>query len=372
MPKPNICCIFNYAPHYRAPIYELMDKELNCDFYFGDTVGTEIKEMDVNKLKGFKNKLIRKKISRWNYFWLVGMSKKLFKDYDYYIISGGSKYLSYWILLLFCKFNSKKVYSWGHGIKGNKSKIQTFIDILFYKLCDKVLLYGNYSKNIMISNGFKKDKLEIIYNSLEYDFHLSNRKKGCKTTIYKDYFKNDFPVIIYIGRIQKSKKLNMIIDVAQQLNEQGEIVNLVFVGKDLENNTLKSEVKSRKLENHTWFFGPCYDENKISELMFNAKVCVSPGPIGLTAIHAASYGLPIITNNDFKNQMPEFEIITEGINGDFFEKDNYESLFEKIYFWINANHSIINKAKICSYNHIDNFYNPYYQLKLLKRLTHTK
>jgi len=369
MTKNKICCLFNYAPHYRAPIYELMDKELGCDFYFGDTVGTPIKEMDVSKLKGFKKTLKRKTVSRWNYFWLSGCLKPIFKTYKYYIISGGSKYLSSWLLIIISKLSSKKVYSWGHGIKGDKSKFQTILDMIFYKLCDKTLLYGNFSKKNMISKGIQESKLEIIFNSLDYTSQILKRDKHLKSSIYYDYFKNDFPVIIYIGRIQKNKNLEILVDIATKFNSNGRKINLVFVGKDIGDNKLKENIKSSNIEKSTWFTGPCYDEDKISELLSNAKICVSPGPVGLTAIHAASYGLPILTNNDFKNQMPEFEIIKDGINGSFFELNDINSLSEKILFWLNANNITIEKSKKESYHQIDKFYNPFYQIELLKKIT---
>jgi len=53
----KICCIFNLAPLYDAPIYKIMDQELKCDFFIGDRVGSEIKLMDYNELEGFKKVL---------------------------------------------------------------------------------------------------------------------------------------------------------------------------------------------------------------------------------------------------------------------------------------------------------------------------
>ena len=44
--KNKICCVFNFAPHYRNSIYKFMDKELGCDFYFGDKVETLIEKLD--------------------------------------------------------------------------------------------------------------------------------------------------------------------------------------------------------------------------------------------------------------------------------------------------------------------------------------
>ncbi len=50
------CCIFNLAAHYRAPIYKLIDKELNCDFFIGDNVKSPMKKMNYPELSGFKYK----------------------------------------------------------------------------------------------------------------------------------------------------------------------------------------------------------------------------------------------------------------------------------------------------------------------------
>ena len=58
----KICCVFNYNPLYRLPIYSAMDKEFDCDFYFGDTVFQPMKAFDAEELKGFKGYLKTKRI----------------------------------------------------------------------------------------------------------------------------------------------------------------------------------------------------------------------------------------------------------------------------------------------------------------------
>lgn len=369
MTKNNICCIFNFAPHYRGPIYELMDKELNCDFYLGDDFGAPIKEMDLSKLKGFKKKMKRRKITRWNHYWFSGCFEPIFKPYKYYIISGNSKFLSCWFLLLISKFSSKKIYAWTHGIRGDKSKIQTKIDTLFFKLCDKVLLYGHYPKNKMINLGIPENKLEIIYNSLDYEKQLKYRIRTSDKNIYKNYFNNSHPVILYIGRLQKSKKLEVLLDLKKKLMEENININIVFIGKDIGDNNLVSEVDKSDFSKEVWFYGPCYEESSIAQLIQQAELCISPGPIGLTAIHVANYGLPIITNDNFIKQMPEFEVIEDGKNGAFYKDGDLESLVSQTKLWLKKSVEKKAIAKEFSETRIDKYYNPKYQVQLMKRLT---
>ena len=42
----RICGVFYVAPLYRAAIYQMMEKELACDFYIGDKVAAPLKKMD--------------------------------------------------------------------------------------------------------------------------------------------------------------------------------------------------------------------------------------------------------------------------------------------------------------------------------------
>ena len=67
----RICCIFNLAPHYNAAIYSLMDRELKCDFYFGDRLPYSVELMNYESLKGFKKRLKYKSLFG-NFYWQDG------------------------------------------------------------------------------------------------------------------------------------------------------------------------------------------------------------------------------------------------------------------------------------------------------------
>lgn len=50
----------------------------------------------------------------------------------------------------------------------------------------------------MIKKGFKKEKLFIIHNSLNYNNQLNIRKNLMRTNIYKNHFNNNNN-LIFIG-----------------------------------------------------------------------------------------------------------------------------------------------------------------------------
>ena len=57
---------------------------------------------------------------------------------------------------------------------------------------------------------------------------------------------------------------------------------------------------------------------------------VSPGNVGLTAMHALVYGIPVISHSNAAAQMPEFEAITPGLTGELFKENDVFSLCESL------------------------------------------
>lgn len=345
-----------------------MDTELNCDFYFGDQVETPIKLMDVASLSGYKKTVRNIKILNNRFTWQKDVVGLVFKNYKYYILTGDHKILSNWVIAFFAWMLNKKVYLWMHGLKTKdelhwREKLKIYP---LYHLAYKLLLYGNYSRNIMIEKGFRADKMLCIYNSLDYDTQLKVRQKLKRSDIYTDYFKNDKPVLIYVGRIQKIKKIDLILISMVILKQRGHDCNLVIVGDNTDDLDLGKIARDAGLGSNVWFYGPCYDEELTGELIYNADVCVSPGNVGLTAMHSFVYGTPVITNGNFENQGPEFEVVESKLTGDFFEEGNVWDLANKISAWIGLDDKKRESVRTKAFEIIDNKYNPNYQIQVLK------
>jgi glycosyltransferase involved in cell wall biosynthesis len=357
------CLIYNYAQHYRSSIFKLLDKDLGVDFYFGDKMD-DVKKIDYSLLSNYKGELKNIKIFS-AFYWQKGAVSLLFKKYDKYIILGDYHCLSTWCFMLLNKFSNKKIYLWSHGWYGNENFIKKVIKKIFFNLSDGIFLYGNYAKRLMIKEGFHKQDLHVIYNSLNFDDQLLVRGKFQKSTVYFNHFKNDYPVLIFIGRLTKLKKLDQLINACKILFKKEIFVNVVFIGSGIEEERLKEEAYS--IKDNVWFYGACYEEEKIGELIYNATICISPGNVGLTAIHSLVYGTPVITHSDFNNQMPEFEAIEEDVSGSFFLKDNEIDLANKIINWLFNSQSRQNIRDNC-YKIIDDKYNPHVQLDIISRI----
>jgi len=357
--------IYRHAALYRFPIYSKIDRELDAEFCFCGQPKLNLKMLDYSLLS--KVDLSLKEIDfPYGFYYLKGSLKKPLNKFDYIFINGDIRDISSWAILIKCKILRKKIYYWTHAWYGKESWFIRKIKRTYYSLGNDIFLYGNYAKNLMIKEGFNEKKLHVIYNSLDYEKQYSLRKSLIRTNIYKNIFNNNFPVVIFTGRLEKSKKLDHIILAQSILQKKGIAFNILFVGSGPEKQKLMDVTETSGLGKRVHFYGDCYDETILSELLYNADLCVSPGSIGLTVLHAFSYGTPVITHNHLPLQGPEFEAITDGLTGAFFTYGSVESLASAIREWL-ENHTIKTKEQINEcFRIIDAKYNPIYQIEIIK------
>ena len=357
--------IYKTAPLYREAVFTAMDKEYDCEWYFGHTTN-DIKEMDVSKLKRVHYYKTIGNTER--IYWQCGILRLLLKrELNVFLLLAETRCVSMWLFLFLNLIIRKKVYVWSHGWYGKESKTVLFIKRLLFSMVDGTFLYGDYSKSIMVRQGFNPNRIYVIHNSLDYEKQLQLRNTLRSTDVFFRHFGNKNPVIIMIGRLNLRKQLTLLIDALDIIIKKGHNYNLVLIGDGEDRSKLIDRVRDRHLEKFVWFYGACYDEEQNAELLFNSDLCVVPGDIGLTAIHSLMFGVPVITHNAFMFQGPEFEAIKPCLTGDFFEHGSATDLAQKIQDWFDNNPASKRTSvrKNC-YNEIDSCWTPNYQIEVLK------
>lgn len=339
-----------------------MDKELPCDFFFGDSRPGKIEPIPYELFKHFKGEFHNIKIGR--FYWQKGALSLLKSDYTDIITPAESFCLSSLFLILFSRMFHKNVYTWTHGVYGDENGFKRMLIKWKIRHLKGCFLYGEYARDILVQWGVPKSKLHVVYNSLNYDEQLPMRNELVSSDFYQQYFKNDNSNLVFIGRLTTVKKLDQILKAIAKLRDRDMELNVTFVGDGTEKQKLMALAKDLNLDN-VWFYGACYDEKQIAQFLYNADLCVSPGNVGLTAMHAMSFGCPVISHNNFPMQMPEFEAIEEGKTGAFFKENDVDSLAEVIYNWINNSTDRESVRQAC-YRVIDEKYNPHVQLETLR------
>jgi len=372
----------NIAPHYRASLWLklLKHNNHNVHFYYGSNPNAGIPAINFSKeeFSKYKNHIHQIKNFWFNskiLFWQKGVvSQCLRSNIDLAIFLGEMYCLSTWLAAIICRIRGVRVAFWGHGIYGNEGKLKLFVRKTFFRLAHQHLLYERRAKIIMQEQGFNPEKLYLVFNSLDYDTHKTLRTRFQnlnKADVFPFFSDSTLPVIVFIGRLTAVKKLDLLFNAVMQMNTESVEVNLIFIGDGPERKTLELAGKEGLEKGWLHFSGACYDEETIGKYLSSADLCVSPGNVGLTAIHTLSLGTPVATHGNFSNQMPEAQTITEGYNGFFFKENDVTDLKIKIENWLKAN-TDRNKIRQQCYKVIDKYYNPYFQLTVFNRLFNNK
>ncbi len=375
--KPVIYHFTNIAPLYRAKLWETLLKSEGFDFhyFFGENKSLGIKTIDFQK-EVFKNH--HKKLNPVGNFWIRGkylvwqtkvLRYLLFHKVDLVILLGEFTIASNWFYAIICRIRGVHVTFRGHGMYGNERGLKFFLRKMFYRLADTHLLYERRAKKIMVGQGFKSEKIHVFFNSLDYDTHKSLRevnKNLQKKHVLHFFKKPEAPTFIFVGRLTKVKKIDMLVKAISKLNAQNLWPNLLIIGDGSERASLEILAADLLQKGTYHFYGACYDESELGKYLSSADLCVSPGNVGLTAIHSLSSGTPVCTHSSFENQMPEVEALEDGKTGIFFKEDDLEDMVTQIASWLTDPKK--DKIRKDCFKVIDDYYNPYYQEKVIENL----
>ncbi len=367
----KVAVIYHFFPHYRAAIMNaLLQSEQQHYILVGedfDITNSGIKSWVPEDRERFVHTTGR--FIKNRYFFQSGVITLSFrKDIHTFIYLGDVQFITTWIAATLARVQKKRVLFWTHGWNQKENGFKGWLRRTFYRLADGLLLYGKRAKEIAITQGFDPKDIYVVYNSLDYDLLRKYRDKVTYSEIIltrRQLFQDpDLPMIMCTGRLIKKRGVDMLLKAMHLLKLSDHRVNLLVVGDGPERDNLTEMALDWDLP--VIFFGACYDEDVLSKFFVSANVTVSPGMVGLTAMHSLSYGTPVITHDCLDMQMPEVEAIIPGVNGDFFKKDDVEHLSQMIEKWTLYKFLTPETRKVC-YESIEWHYTPWFQRNVIEQ-----
>ena len=148
------------------------------------------------------------------------------------------------------------------------------------------------------SMGVGENKIEVVPHGIdlaEFD-NLPERGK-----FRKKYSLNDSQMIIlYLGRIHKTKGLDLLTKAFAGLSEKLDDAKLVIVGPDDGYlSSLKKLITDLEISDKVLFAGPLYDQDKLTAYV-DADVYVLPSSyeiFGITILEAMACGIPVVATD---------------------------------------------------------------------------
>lgn len=180
-------------------------------------------------------------------------------------------------------------------------------------------------------DGFGKhaEKLKKPVHVISNGIDLSVFKPGTMSDeLYQKYhLPKDKPLLVYIGRLDAEKHLDVVVHAVAKVLEQID-VHLLLVGYGLEENALKQMVVDLGIEHNVTFGGFVPEEDKIELVKAGALfVMASPAELQcISALEAMAAGMPMVGVN--AGALPE--LCQDGRNGYLFELDDDDQAADNI------------------------------------------
>ena len=130
-----------------------------------------------------------------------------------------------------------------------------------------------------------------------------------------------------VGRLTTKMDLSLLLHALKNVREKLS-AQLIVIGDGPEKQAMQNLAQQIGLSEHVKWISATYDESELAPYFLLADAFVYPGEIGLSIVHSFQYGLPVVTNDDHSNQMPEYFYLKDGVNGKTFRKGSSDHLAE--------------------------------------------
>lgn len=360
----KVAIVYPYFAHYRAPIINLLSKENTIDYYFlgGRKPSPEFKDLKLIEIP-HDNRFITLN-TKW-FFKYFSIQTNLLKElrregFDAVIIYADWKFLSTWYAIIYLRLKQIPVLFWSHGFRKNKKSINDFIKEQYFKIFDGGFVFDQRAKDVFKSKNYKK-RIDIVYNSLDYQKQLKVFEDVKSNTENGFLFKGIKPYVIFSGRLTETKNLDILLKAIKNLKDKSIYINILLIGDGLFKGKLENLALKLNIFDQVRFYGSCYDEKVLASSFINAISCVIPSAVGLSAVHALTYGCPVITDNNNIKHGPEVESVVEGFTGKYYEAGDVNSLANQINYFLELNSKERLSFKENAIETIKNKFNPEYQ-----------
>lgn len=146
--------------------------------------------------------------------------------------------------------------------------------------------------------GFPRDRIELIPNGI----NIGDYQQLPPRDLLHDRYGMDAEekVILFLGRIDRIKGLDLLVDAYAQVCQVRKDCRLVIAGPDFGHlATLKERIRGLGVEDRVLFTGPLQGEVKFQAIT-GADLCVVPSTFdifSMSALEAMASGTPVIITN---------------------------------------------------------------------------
>ena len=290
--------------------------------------------LDLTRVSGFKIFRKYRKANLIKEFSLKNSVRAFFFDHWKSIEKIDNKILSN--TKSFCLIHSKEI-NHVQGSLINKRMLKALNKASF------VISNSQFTKKLAIENGLEEDKIRIIHPGCNYPIKIDNKN----TEKAKELYRNSFPKIITVARLDKRKSHQNILMTIKNLKPKFPNIRYISIGNGEEIKNLEILKNELGLGNEVVLMKESSELLKVA-LLEQSDLFLMPSVIykksvegfGISFIEAAAYG----TGSIGGIAGGASDAVQDGVTGYLCDGENLNSIYENIIkFYDNNNFKLLGK-----------------------------
>ena len=249
------------------------------------------------------------------------------------IAKAGLKYAKKHNIPAVCHLHSQ---FWKDFYQNTKSKflsnllLKTIMRV--FNKSDHAIAVNEFTKDLFINEYKLKIPTDVVYNATNMR-PLENLEDAKKVVNEKYQLTTDEKIFTFVGRLNKLKNIDLILDSLALLKEKYTNFKFLLVGGGKAEKYFKNKTKLLNLEDKVIFTGKVYDKELLKSIYARADLLLFPSHYdtdGIIKFEAASQGTPTVY---VKGTGAASSIID--LETGFVAENNAQSFANKIYLAIN-------------------------------------
>ena len=320
------------CPAYRAVLFQRLAAAVGIELrlFIGDDIpnskvrsAKEIAGVDCIKLPTGFIKLCNKILINHQ-----GLLTKLDEFAPHVIITEGESNLLSMLKALWYRRRhpNVKVIHWSLGGVPGK-QLTSFRRILLSQLrnqFDGFIVYSSFGRDVLIEQGIDARKITVATNVSDVERLLSNYHAFTqpKMVVRKKLGLPTGFQLIYVGAIERNKRLDLMLDMARQLCDED--IHFVVIGDGLEYQNICARVESESL-NNVFLLGRRTEG--LDAYFYCSDALILPGRGGMVISEAMAYRLPVIV---YQADGTEYDLVDDGRTGFHLSTGNADEMAKVI------------------------------------------
>lgn len=329
----RVLIVYQHLPHYRYDVFRELedDPALNVEF----VAAPHSRDGSIPTIPFEALRTVHAVRNHWvgPFMWQSGLLGILLRRRPHIVIFlGDVSYLTTWLGAFLSRLLGSRILFWTMGWRKQETGIRRVVRLTFYRLADKLMLYGHVGQSIGIEMGFPPAKIAVIYNSSSGPVEGSETDPQALADFTTKLPTGQRPVATAVTRLKPGKRLGLLIEAAAVLRSEGTDVDVVLVGEGPELARLTAQAQACGVRLYTP--GPAYEDASLRKIYDVTDVTVLPSAAGLTVLQSLKFGRPVITDDKTEEQGPESEAIIAGETGDYYRHGDVRSLVNVLDRWL--------------------------------------